>query len=190
MANRLPFIAYIKITPDRGSGKRFEIQRSRERIARKIYAELNEYSAGSNPVDFTLTAPGGGATDAIVVSADSLSDSAYAAAVKPQMGEFPDVVTVSGFCTLTDAQYTALPEASPHGTKKVINASQSYTTTGQQSAISGPASNIQDGAPTAQNQYGAALLKNSIESAIGLLGSVIRLEFNGVKYGQGGLTFA
>jgi hypothetical protein len=187
MADLLPFTTYIRIVPQRGNGKRFEIQRSREKIATKIYNALIAYSGGKMTI--TLVEPGGSATDAIY-DLGPFNTVNYAAAVKPQMGEFPDTVTVAGFCTLIDGGYTDFTDTPPYATATLISASADQSSTGAPAVVTGPPVSIPHWFPTSQNEYGANLLRAQIQSTIGSLGTVYFLDFNGIKYGWGGKTFA
>lgn len=174
MANRVPFTAYFKIVPDRGTGKRFEIQRSREHLAHLIYLDLTD---AANPTrDFTdgnITSPGGGGNWGL--STEALSDMVPTVAVKPQFGESPDMVTVTGFYNGS--------AAAPYSQKGIICGGK---------YVVGPAS----GAPgySDNTMPSSTNLADATALAAGLIGAIvsvevelIKLEVAGVSYGRGHL---
>ena len=195
MADRIPFTARIRIVPNRGSGKRFEIQRSREYMAHMIYDDLATYAAtelgtGGTEVnnDLTLAEPGGGV--ALTLQEDEFSSIMYGGAVKPQFGEDPDIVTIVGFCTINEDLYTDLVTDPPVAEVNII----SSMTTHNGTSMSGPGQATIGwralNGPTPQTSIGATALKDTIEGAITVAdASVVSLDFKGIKYGWGGFHF-
>jgi len=184
MANRVPFTAYFRMVPERGEGKRFEIWRSRERIARLVWLDLNTvledsmpYNAAGTTGGVNFAVPGGTITWSLAQDADSNSSSMNAVAFRPQFGEFPDQLTVVGFVDQDDT--------TPYGEKLLISGGRVW---------SGPAAGapgVTVGTmPTAANQAAAAALKTLLEAAITSVPvEMIRLEINGVAYGRGAIHF-
>lgn len=189
MANRVPFTAYFKIVPDRGSGKRFEIQRSRERLAHLVWRDLNdtmenatvEWLGGSGSVPggvANFAVPGGSVTWMLAAGdPDAISNSMAGVAVKPQFGESPDTLTVVGFY---DSDATV-----PYNEKMLISVGRVWK---------GPASGAPgySGAtePSAAISDAAVALKAALEAAITHAPvEMIKLEIGGVKFGHGGLHF-
>lgn len=174
MANRVPFTAYFKIVPDRGNGKRFEIQRSRERIARLIWGDIE---AAGPTINQAL--PGGGITWGLASSADSLSDMMQAVAVKPQFGEFPDTATLVGFYEMPSADFI------PYKQMTLISGGAVHT---------GPATGARGYHPSTEPSTDCDDLAKALRTAlVGAITSVtvdlIKLEVAGVTYGHGGRHF-
>ena len=186
MANKVPFVAYFRIVPERGSGKRFEIWRSREKLAHLIWRDLNdilESTPEGTPVGTeadevaNFAAPGGSVTWGLAADEYSLANTMSAVAVKPQFGEFPDTATVVGFYN----SETVVPYAE----KTLISGGR---------VVTGPAAGAPGWDPStdpnAANQAAAKSLKTALESAITSVDAeMIKLEINGVVYGQGGRHF-
>jgi len=173
MANRIPFTASFRIIPERGSGKRFEIQRSREKIAALVYEDLT--TAGIFP-NGNIAEPGGSVTWLRAGSDNNPSNNMSGVAVKPQFGETPDTLMVVGFYDGTVAR--------PHGQVSVISGG---------ACVSGP--NAGPGAsallvtPTTAaianaNAIRAALLNGITSVSV----TLISLEVSGIRYGHGGIT--
>jgi len=178
--NRIPFVAYFKIVPERGSGKRFEIVRSRERIAHLIWGDLYttlENESGTGP-GINMAAPGGAVHWGLAVDADSLASTVNAVSVKPQMGEFPDTVTVVGF-------YDDDSAAVPYGEKTLISVGKVW-----KGPASGPKGYSTDTMPSAANAAACKALKTSLEAAITSVDvQTIKMDVGGVIYGHGGMHF-
>jgi len=186
MPNRVPFTAYFKIVPERGSGKRFEIQRSRERFARLVWNDLNTNLENAIPgagtglgttVGANFTVPGGSIHWGLAASDSSLSSNMGAVAVKPQFGESPDTLTVVGFYEGSNVI--------PYSEKQLISGGRVWNGP----ATGTPAYTIST-EPNAANRSAARALKTALEGAIESVEvEMIKLEINGVKYGRGGLHF-
>lgn len=197
MADRIPFVAYIKVTPERGNGKREEIRHSRERMAWSIYQDLvtaGAFGSGGDGDGITLAVPGGSVTLELIDNNSSVPSSVgYAGAVSPQFGESPDTVKIVGFITISDGTYTDTADSSPYRTVSIIHCSaDNSNATPSTRVVTGPAGLIAgwkstDG-PTLQNNIAATLIKDMIESATST-GEIIGVEVKGVKYGRGGFSF-
>jgi hypothetical protein len=178
MANRIPFTAYLRIVPNRGTGKRFEIHRSRERMARQVWEDLNdvlENAMEDDGLGVNFAVPGGSVTTLTAHSPFSSNESGVA--VKPQFGESPDTLTIIGFYE-SNTQY-------PYPEKQLISAGRVWS--GPAAGAPGYSANTE---PNDANRVDVAALKLLLESAITSVAiEVIGLEVNGVKYGRGGLHF-
>ena len=185
MPNTVPFTAYFRMVPERGEGKRFEIWRSRERIARLVWLDLNTVledsvpfnSAGDTAGTANFAVPGGTITWSLAQDADSNSSSMNAVAFKPQFGESPDQLTVVGFVEQDDTV--------PYGEKQLISGGRVWNGP----AAGAPGVTIST-MPTTANQAAAAALKALLEaSIISVPVEMIKLEINGVAYGRGAIHF-
>ena len=186
MPNRVPFTAYLRIVPERGTGKRFEIWRSRERIAQLVWRDLNEVlengmnatNTGTDP-EANFAVPGGTITWGLagMEATGSNSMSMNAVASKPQFGEFPDQLTIVGFVEQDNVV--------PYREKQLISGGRTWI-----GPASGTPAYTTSTEPNAANQSAATELKDILEDAITSAAiEVIKLEINGVTYGRGGLHF-
>ena len=176
MANSIPFTAYFRIVPDRGTGKRFEVQRSRERIASLVYQDLeNNFNNGN------IALPGGSVGSATALG---LANSINAVAVKPQFGESPDTLTVVGFY---DSPYddTNPGQHLPYGDMTIISHNSVITGPG-----TGTGARALGATPSSGNLQDAAAIKIELEAAITSVPvQLIKLEVAGQVYGHGGIHF-
>ena len=190
MSNRIPFVAYADIRPE-AARKRWEIIRSRERIAALIYSDLTAYFANTgtepaesgtdsiaqehNPV-IDLASPGGSGEWGLAASPDSLSSLVETVAIKPQFGEEPDTVTITGFYKGTGTI--------PYPTATILCNGEYVTgpigAPGWNSALNPSAANVAD----------VIALKAALEAAVvSTQMTVIRIEIAGIVYGRGGFHF-
>lgn len=171
MAFKIPFTIYIKITPEYGNGKRFEIQRSRERIAHLVHLDLSSLNT------IAMASPGGGGTWGLAEDTTSLSNLVEIVAVKPQFGQDPDILTVVGF-------YNAVPKT-PYPEITLINAGEYKT--GPASGAPGWRSNLE---PTSDSRTAVKNLKTAVSGAItSVTVDIIKIELSGITYGRGGYHF-
>ncbi len=186
MAHQTPFTAYLKIVPDRRSGKRVEIQRSRERMAHLIYSDLKQNQAFTSPnmnADATFAEPGGSQTYQIEedvnpdVDGSTFSNMASGFSVKPQFGQYPDTITIVGFFNFNSIN-------TPYNEKKLIHCG---------SVVSGPGGGrgySVNTEPSTDNRANAKTLYNFLTYGITSVNcSVIKIDIAGVIYGNGGLHF-
>lgn len=191
----------MKFVPERGAGKRFEIHRSRERIAHLVWRDLNdnledsvEFEGGpdaTEPGSANFAVPGGTVHWGLQEDADSLSSSMQGVAFKPQFGEFPETLTIVGFY-----QYDI---GTPYEEKMLIANGRTYT-----GPSAGAPSYSGNTRPTASTFNAARSLKDAIETAIANVplsesaaaaagqnywAEIIALEIAGVRFGRGGLHF-
>ena len=187
MANRVPFTAYFRIVPERGSGKRFEIQRSRERIAQLVWYDLNNVlenamqsattGTGTSAEMANFAVPGGTITWTLAADESSIGMSMPAVAVKPQFGEFPDAVTVVGFFERDVAV--------PYREKQLISSGRVW-----RGPAAGAPGYSSDTEPSDANRADVLAIKDALEAAITSVSvDMIKLEVSGVSYGRGGYHF-
>ena len=170
MANRIPFVAYFKIIPEYGSGKRFEIQRSRDKISAVVYMDLmNNFQ----DVYGNVAEPGGNAHLGVTTNSYSFSLEQAGAASKPQFGDTPDIITIVGFFDS--------PVVTPYNnTKPVISVNKVWTGPATGAPGYHPAVDPNAGAVTAVNA-----LRTALEASITSVDiELIRLELNGVAWGR------
>lgn len=173
MANRVPFTAYMKITPERGDGKRWEIQRGRERLAYQIATDLAASFSDGN-----MALPGSSGEWGLAANGGSLSSLINISAVKPQFGEDPETVMIEGF-------YAGDQNALPYGEATLIYAGESRT--GPASGAPGWNANY---APSAACLTQVKALKTALEAAItSVTVEITKIDYSGVSFGQGGHHF-
>lgn len=179
--NKIPFKAYFRVVPERGSGKRFEIHRSRERMAHLVWYDLNENLenamevGGSSSGGINFAVPGGSIEWQLSIG--ELSQLMKAVAFKPQFGEAPETLTIVGFYD-SDSKV-------PYNEKMLISGNEVWN---------GPATGTPawdaSTSPNSDNRTQATALKIALENAITSVPvEMIKLEVNGVVYGRGGLHF-
>ncbi len=173
MPKFIPFTAHVRIVPDRGSGRKFDYVRDMQKIATRVYEQLVD------DTDLAIATPGGGQQQSL--SGDGgQSGLSYGTAVKPQIGNYPAQLMITGY--LLDNGSTA----QAHPDKPVIH-------TGEYLEGAGGSHGWKSNPATVVDGY-AIVLKSKIESAVAaVLGatdwSVHRLEVSGVIYGDRGHHF-
>ena len=169
-----PFTAHVKVTPTQG--KRFVYIRSLQKLAREFYDSLKD-----NP-NLSISAPGGSGSESITGHEQSaLSQLTYGAASKPQFGNFPAQLMITGFYKTSSANSQTQEEIS------VFSANQVYTSSG-----SAPSTNM----PKAFINTEVASLKTILDAAIASPNlptvsnaKVFRIDYSGVVYGDRGYHF-
>lgn len=171
MTKQVPFTAHIRISPSRTDRKRFEYIRDLQKIATEVYAELK------TDVDLSLAFPGGGQHQSIT-GIGGYSGQTNGTAVKPQIGDSPAQLMITGFLLVNSNNIPAHPD------KQLIHSGN---------ALSGyNGSHLWDSIPASSTDSYASLIKTKIESAISstvYTGSVYRLEVAGTLYGNRGIHF-
>lgn len=169
-----PFTAHIKVTP--AEGKRFVYIRSLQKYAAEAYQAL------SNNNDINIATPGGGSHASVTGNEQSaISQLVYGTAFKPQFGNFPTQLMITGFYKNSN------PNTSPHTEIDIISANQNNN--GQ---LSAPQVNIPS---TAVNNEVKAL-KTIIDAAIAFPNlpyaanaKTYRIDYNGIIFGDRGYHF-
>lgn len=179
MARWVPFTMHIRIVPDAGSGqlksKRFENWRDMQKIATLMYDSLDALS------QFNLASPGGGQHGSGSSGRTGLGGLTNGGAVKPQMGETPAQVMITGFWSDGAANDQNHPE------HQRISGGDIYT---------GPATAVAHVAnPVAHVDAMTKALKGTVEAALGtdlpsgVTFQVFRIDMSGVVYGDRGYHF-
>ena len=187
MAAFVPFTAHIKVIPSRGPvadngvgkrGGKWDYVRSLQRLATIVYEELT-----ANATAITLAGPGGGQSQLQY----PMSDYAPGVAAKPQFGQNPAQLMVTGFYT-TNA--TNLSDQ-PNNRHMVFHAGRVVNGYGGEKPWLGS-----DGQAVAVVQLEVCTLKALIETAISAVADdsgnsleVFRLYYKGVIYGDRGHTY-
>ena len=173
---QVPFTVNIKITPQ-NPGKRFEHVRDMQKIATFIYNGLATLVPGT----IVIAQPGGGQHRSTSgVESGAMGGLVYGGAVKPQFGDLPALVQVTGFCVSNSLN------SQPYAELKTISAGQNFL---------GPMAHSWDANPSTTINNAVKALKSAIESAIAsempsdVDFSVFRLEYSGIVFGDRGFHF-
>ena len=166
----VPFTVHIKISPVY-SGKKFEKWRDMQKIANSVYEALESIV----PDTINIALPGGGQHS----SSNGMSGLTNGMAVKPQFGETPAQLQITGFYKSTNKN------TQPHPELNRIHAGDNVTGQNQHSWESNPVS--------IQNSEVIAL-KSALETAIDnalpdLNYKIFRIDYSGVIYGDRGYHF-
>ena len=172
----VPFTAHIKIVPS-NPDKRFELVRDMQKIASMAYDGLLTLV----PSTLSIATPGGGQhTSKSGFQSGGIGGMTPGLAVKPQFGETPAQMMITGFYKTSNANVQPQPEA------QRISGGELYEANASQGWNSGPASII-------NTQVSA--LKSSLESALGgalpaaVDFQIFRLDYSNVIYGDRGHHF-
>ncbi len=173
MSKQVPFTAHIRVVPRRG--KRFEYIRDLQKISARVYDELSE------DTDLSLATPGGGQHQSLSgVGGGGWSGYSAGTAIKPQIGQSPAQLQITGFIV------SSSNNAQLHPNMAVISGGEHQ---------SGPAgAHGWSANPTTELNSLAAELKGKLEDAVdAVLGdsdwSVFRIDIGGVTFGDRGYTF-
>lgn len=169
-----PFTAHIKVTP--AEGKRFVYIRSLQKLAADAYTMLSMNS------DLNIATPGGGVHESVTgYDQSAISQMVYGTAVKPQFGNFPAQLMITGFYRTTSANVPAYADID------IISANQN-----NYGPLAAPHTNIPS--TTVNNEVKA--LKALIDSAIAFPNlpssgnaKVHRIDYNGIIFGDRGYHF-
>jgi hypothetical protein len=171
----VPFTAYIKIIPPLGTGKRFEIIRNAQKLAIALYDEIPNYDSGN----MQLASPGGGQQNDFN-NAAALSSFANGTAYKPQFGQSPAQLTISGFYkSVTPNVYTQNDVMRFSGNETYTGSSSHLNEVLPRAAVFTEVLDIK----TILEDSSNAAFPASVEH------SVFRIEYNGLVFGDRGLTF-
>ena len=171
----VPFTAFIKITPSLANGKRFEIIRSAQKLAIRLLEEIPNFDGGL----MQLADPGGSQQNSLG-NASSISSMAKGTAYKPGFGQSPPQLTISGFYQSEEPNKPTQTETMRFSGNEIYN---------------GPASHLNEVLPinTVASEVLDILniLRDSCDAAFPASSpySVFRLEYNGIVYGDRGITF-
>lgn len=173
MPKQVPFTAHIRVVPNRANGKRFEYIRDLQKIATQVYSELEE------DTELALATPGGGQYQSYHGSG-GWGGATNGMAVKPQIGQNPAQLMVTGYIEADTANIPPVPN------KMLIHTGTVDTGYGG----SAPWSTN----PTTATDDLAKSIKTKLETAVtAVLGSsdwnVYKIDVSGVMYGHGGYHF-
>jgi hypothetical protein len=170
---------HVRIVPDAGSGqlksKRFENWRDMQKIATLMFDALEDETS------IQMAEPGGGQHGSGSGGRTGLSGLTRGGAVKPQIGETPAQVQITGFWN--------------DGAKNDQNHPEHQRISGGE-IFTGPAPAIPwDQNPNSQVDGMVKALKNTVEAAFGtdlpggIVFNVFRIDMSGVIYGDRGYHF-
>ena len=169
-----PFTAHIKVTP--AEGKRFVYIRSLQKYAAEAYQSL------LNNSDINIATPGGGAHSSVTgYEQSAISQLVYGTAVKPQFGNFPAQLMITGFYKNTN------PNASAYEEISIFSANENNN---------GPLSAPQVNMPSTAVNSEVKALKAIIDAAIAFPklphsanAKTYRIDYNGIIFGDRGYHF-
>lgn len=166
----VPFTVHIKIFPI-NAGKRFEKWRDMQKVANSVYEALGSLV----PDTINIASPGGGQQS----SSNGFSSLTNGTAVKPQFGETPAQLQITGFYNSSNKN------AQPHPELKRIHAGDNVSGQNQHSWESNPTSVISDEVAALKLALG-----NAIDGALpDLTYKIFRIDYSGVIYGDRGYHF-
>jgi hypothetical protein len=171
----VPFTIHIRIVPDR-PGKRWEYIRAMQKIA--VFA----YDAIINVSGVHSATPGGGQNLSIgdINRRGALGGFANGTAVKPQIGQSPAQLMLTGFYESTAAN------VQPYSDQSRISGGEWY---------SGPGKHTNDAMPSSTFDSEVKSLKLGVEAALtanlpnGTEYNVYRIDYAGLIYGDRGFHF-
>jgi len=170
---QIPFTIHIKVTPEKG--KRFEYIRDLQKIGVSV---LEEVSVNSS---LTLASPGGGQhTSRSGASRGGIGGMTEGLAVKPQMGNTPAQLQITGF--FDDSAVAG----APHPESQVVHTGSNQTGhLGSNTWTANPNTSVDDRAKAIR-----ALFDTAVNEVLGSTDwRVFRLEVMGTIYGDRGLHF-
>lgn len=179
MARWVPFTLHIRIVPDHGSGllksKRFEYIRDMQKIAHLMYNSIN------NVAGVQIAQPGGGQHASYYGGDHNNSGLIGGTAVKPQMGETPAQVMITGF--VDDAGSSNVQH---YVEIQRISGNEVYTGYAPSPAENNPTSHLDTLVSTFKSDVENALLA---DLPSGITYNIFRIDMSGVTYGDKGYHF-
>lgn len=173
MSHFAEFEAFIRVVPN--NGRRFEYVRDLQRLGQLVYEEVND-----NASNVTLAMPDGGQYRSI----EAFSEYVAGTKVKPQFGETPAQLELTGYYSVSTANAQTCENT------MVFHAGV---------AVSGPIGykpSIIAGHPTSAVLSEVKALKSELESAItsitdttGTDLKIFRLIYKGIIFGDRGVHF-
>lgn len=172
----VPFTLHIKITPA-NKGKRFVYWRDMQKISSLVYEGLHSLT----PSTISIALPGGGQHSSFGgTEFGGMSGLVHGCAAKPQFGETPAQLQITGFYNSSSAN------SQPHPELERIHAGE---------VLNGPGAHSWESNPTTTIDNEVKTLKSTLESAINsalpasVEFSIFRLEYSGVIFGDRGYHF-
>jgi len=172
----VPFTVHIKIIPA-NPNKRFAHVRDMQKIAHLAYEGLETLV----PDTINIAQPGGGQHRSFGgTDRGGNSGLVHGCAVKPQFGETPAQLQITGFYNSSAQNIQPYPELERIHAGEVLN---------------GPSAHSWDSVPVTTVVNEVKALKTALEGAItttlpgGVTFNIFRLEYSGVMYGDRGYHF-
>ncbi len=175
-SHKAQFIAHMRIVASRG--KRFETIRSLQRLANLIYGGSDGISGLIGDTNIEIARPGGG--QASQLNAVNQTDYYPGCAVKPQFGETPAQLMITGFYLLSTANAQAWPD------KTVTHAGESKSGAGGAYGYkTNPATSV-----ATEVQSLKAIIDNIIATEVpGENVTLFRLDYKNIIWGDRGFHF-
>lgn len=179
MARWVPFTLHIRIVPDSGSGlskgKRFEYVRDMQKIAHLMYESLSNISG------IQIAQPGGGQQASYYGGDHNNSGLISGMAVKPQFGETPAQVMITGF-----VEDSGAANVQHYVEIQRISGNETYTGFAPSHATNNPTSHLDTLVSTFKTDVETALAG---DIPAGIIYNVFRIDMAGVIYGDRGYHF-
>jgi hypothetical protein len=176
MSKFVPFTVHVRVTPDR-PGKRFEYIRDLQKLAILAFDGLASISG------VTVADPGGGQQSSfgeIHNRGPALSSLARGCAVKPQMGNSPAQLMLTGFYSVSASN------VQPHASTQRISGGTTYTGYTQHSNDSIPVAAVQTQVKALKTALAAAL---TTSFPANVTFKIFRIEYQGIVFGNKGFHF-
>jgi hypothetical protein len=170
----IPFTVHVRLVPE-APGKRFEYIRSLQKWSHMLYEEL------ASVATLNVADPGGGQHMGFSGGgAGGNSGIVKGCAVKPQIGESPAQLMITGFYE------SAAQNTQPHPSVMRISGGSTYTGNVAHSETANPSAWVNTGVSEVK-----ALVESAISAAVpvAIAAKVFRIEFAGVTYGDKGYHF-
>lgn len=167
----VPFTLHMKILPNI-SGKRFENWRDMQKIAEQVYLALETLA----PDTINIAIPGGGQQRSYC----GFSSTVNGTAVKPQFGDTPAQLQITGFNKSESKNYQ------PHPDLMRIHAGEVMTGPNQHSWETGPSTTVDDEVRQLKSQIEAAVIANVPSD---MIVKIFRIDYSGITYGDRGYHF-
>lgn len=164
-----PFTIHMKILPYK-SGKRLEMWRDMQKISEDVYGAMSTLS----PSTINIALPGGGQHR----SYGGFSSSVGGMAVKPQFGETPAQLQLTGFYN------SSAQNVQPHTTYQIIQAGSVYEGSKSHTYEDVPVTTVNDEVKDLKTQIETALSTNVAANV-----KVFRIDYCGIIYGDSGYHF-
>lgn len=171
----VPFTAHFKVIPFRG--KRFEYVRDLQKIAKFVYDGLLSESS------IQIATPGGGQQNSYGgTDFGAMGNLAGACAVKPQIGNTPAQLMITGFYHAT-ADNTVIQPATMR-----FSGGDTYTSSVVASRCeANPISQVDNEVKTLRTLIDAAIAGSHLPHSITC--TMFRLDYSGIVYGDRGYHF-
>jgi len=175
-SHKAPFTAHFRVVASRG--KRFETVRSLQRYANLLYGGADGASGLIGSSNIEVARPGGGQVSQM--NAGDMTDYYPGCAVKPQFGETPAQLMITGFYLLDTGN------DQPWSDKQIVHAGEFFTGAGgAQGFKTNPTSAV-----AAEVQALKVILDAIIAAELPNEGvTLFRLDYKGITWGDRGFHF-